>query len=108
MAGFKSYIIDCRSEVAIKFETARVIPELREKKYLSCLIPYNGQEILNYYDVFLIVKDLQIQNIYLVTMRGALVKIDDIHNICSQIETYLSVRSEYKMLNDKYDRKNCL
>ncbi|MFT6989270.1 MAG: hypothetical protein ACJASL_001239 [Paraglaciecola sp.] len=108
LAGSKSHIINYGSDQAIKFEVAMAAPELRQKKYLSCLIPYNGLEMLTYYDVLLIVKSLDIANIFIVSPRGGLFKIDDINKVCLQIEKYLSVRAEYKMLNDKFDRKNCL
>jgi hypothetical protein len=106
--GQKSNIIDyCRDTPFKADEVIEVIADNGDS-YNTCLIPYNGLELWTYFEIFLAVNKLKINRVFLMSMRGALVKIDDVSGVCDQIAKYLKLRDEFRMLNDKYDRRNCL
>lgn len=100
------HVIDYGSDDPFNYDRSMQITELIEHKYTTCIIPYNGLELINYYEIFKIVRDLNIRNVFLVSQRGNLKRLVNIGIICSELETYGAKKQEYQILRDKYECKN--
>lgn len=107
LEGYKSDIIDYQSDESFSKDLAMTISALKLKHFDSCLIPYNGLELLTYYQIFLIVAAIGINNVYLVSTRGSLSKLKDLDDEITRIERYMTIRDEFRVLSDKYDRTQC-
>lgn len=105
--GYRSDIINYQSDESFSKAQAMMISALRLNHFDSCLIPYNGLELLTYHHIFLIVAALGINNVYLISTRGALSKLKHLDNEIARIERYLPMRAEFRVLSDKYDRRQC-
>jgi hypothetical protein len=107
LEGYRSDIIDYQSDESFSRDHAMTISALKLKHFDSCLIPYNELELLTYYQIFLIVAAIGINNVYLVSTRGALSKLKDLDDEITRIERYMPMREEFRVLSDKYDRRQC-
>ncbi|GAA0366809.1 hypothetical protein GCM10009092_33940 [Bowmanella denitrificans] len=93
-----------------QFSTSEILTLLAGEvgKFDSCFIPYNGQQLHTYLDIFAVVKELKIKNPYLVSTRGAMKRIINIEEIIDEASKYKELRKEFRYLQDKYDRKEVL
>tara|TARA_R110000772_G_scaffold214067_2_gene324600 strand:+ start:3189 stop:4373 length:1185 start_codon:yes stop_codon:yes gene_type:complete len=107
LSNFDSNLINYGSDEAFNLTKIQGVSKLIERQYDVCLIPYNGLELRTYYNIFLSVINLGIKRVFLVSDRGALVKLDDIDLVCESIAKYSSISDEYMYLFDRFDRKKC-
>lgn len=95
-------------ENTFKFSQLKSLLPLQNLDFTSCLIPYNGLELYTYLDIFKSLQWLKIKRVFLISPRGALSQVSDLSILISSIERYLSMQEEFKLLADKFDRRNCL
>lgn len=108
LSDLTSKIIDYGHDTPFKSDEVIEAIEGSGDSFTTCIIPYNGLELWTYFDIFLAVHKLKISRVFLVSMRGALIKVDNVSDVCEKIAKYLKMRKEYRMLNDKFDRRNCV
>ncbi len=71
----------------------------------TCFVPYNGLALHTYLEIFLSIKAIGINTVNLINTRGAVKRLDNLEKIMQDIQYYLSMRREFRCLQDRYDRK---
>jgi hypothetical protein len=101
-------IVTYPSDKPFDSQLALSLTTLHEHVFHQCLVPYNGEKLSTYLEIFKVISALKIKRTYLVSQRGALIEISNVNRIVEEIEEYLSVRERYQLLASKYDRKHCV
>ena len=91
-----------------KISQLKSLLPLQTLDFTSCLIPYNGLELYTYLDIFKSLQLMKIKRVFLISPRGALSQVSDLSTLIRSMKRYLSMQEEFKLLADKFDRRNCL
>ncbi|MCV2885449.1 hypothetical protein OE749_12160 [Aestuariibacter sp. AA17] len=73
--------------------------------YSTCVIPYNGIPLLHYLPLFEVALKKSVKQIILVNTRGAMKRYFDVQGLVNRCQKYASIRSEFRCLQDRFDRK---
>ncbi|WP_111976518.1 hypothetical protein [Algibacillus agarilyticus] len=87
-------------------ELSSIRSSLKEHEFPICVIPYNGQQLHTYYDIFKFVQSMDITEVLLVSLRGTIKRIVNLESICAKLEEYLLLKDDFLLLHERYGRKN--
>jgi hypothetical protein len=109
------HLIDNVSDVLVyKDSNAYSFDELRDQfqldsgRYKRCIMPYNGRPLIEYYELFKWVDSLNIEEVLLVSKRGAIKLIDDVEGYLIKLVWYCDNRRKALEAMSEFDRHNCL
>ncbi|XOV79313.1 MAG: hypothetical protein ACFHVJ_20740 [Aestuariibacter sp.] len=74
----------------------------------TVFVPYNGMELWTYIDIFEYCLSLQVKNVFLISLRGTVRRIDNLANECESIREYLNMRNRFNQYAQRYDRRHCI
>lgn len=97
-------------EVGERFETKLLQNafDFKAGDFDTAFIPYNGMELWTYLDVFEYFLQLKVKNVFLISLRGIIRRIEDLQNECDAIKEYLAQRNQFNQYVQRYDRRHCL
>lgn len=70
------------------------------------LVPYNGGEMIQYYSFLRALRELKVQKIYLVNLRGHIMPLNDVDTMLSEMARYMELVPEHESLRRKYAQVN--
>ncbi|MER2492188.1 hypothetical protein [Catenovulum sediminis] len=79
-----------------------------ENNYDTFIVPYNGAQILTYLDIFKYILYLGGEEVLLVSTRGSVKRLENLEQVCEEIQEYAEYRARFSLLKEKYDRKYAL
>jgi len=73
-----------------------------------CFIPYNGQTLLKYINVFNIIKLFKVKKIFIISIDGFIKELPNLNIILKEIRYYEERKNMFLKLRDQYDTEDII
>lgn len=73
-----------------------------------CFIPYNGQTLLKYINIFNIIKLFKVKKIFIISIDGFIKELPNLNIILKDIEYYEETKNKIFKLRDQYDTEDII